>query len=441
MQLTRAMNEYVMDLTRRANMKKLIVLLSVFLLVFSTVVSAETVLRINTWDNPATNKALEEINQRFMKQNPDIKVEFTFAPRDQFNQENPMRVSAGDVDIWADFGFSNHIQDYHKGAALPLRYQNIEAGLVEPLDGQAFLKNYKAEAVKDAMTYKGKVYGVCVGSVAFSGIFYNKDLFAKYNLQVPTTYEELVMVAETLKQNGVTPFTTAGAAVWPVNMSLFGFLGPLIQDNEAFEKELWMDGPGYKNPKYMEALEKYQNLLLNYYEDGFQALEYNPHIGRFTSGAVAMLPDGMWQANSIAAAKDLNFKFGYMPIPASDNAADNKTFFGKYDLLWMVHAKSKNKAAALKWLEFFSQKDTYQYFINTVGFLPTQPDVTVENPVLAEITQYPLKPSFEQVHVARQNQGRYADGSIVHLKPVGTIETVTEFVDLAQKDWQAAAAK
>lgn len=424
-------------------MKKISMILLVLAFGFATFAQAETVLRINAWDNPATSKAIEEINLRFMKENPGIKVEFTFAPRDQFNQENPMRVAAGDVDIWADFGFSNHIQEYHKGAALPLRYQNIEAGLVEPLDGQAFLQNYKPEAVQDAMTYKGKVYGVCMGSVVFSGIFYNKDLFAKYNLAMPTTYEELVNVAETLKENGITPFTTAGAAVWPVNMSMFGFIAPLIPDSEAFEKELWTGGPGYKNPKYMEALERYQNLLLNYYEDGFQALEYNPHIGRFTSGAVAMLPDGMWQANSIASdakEKGITLNVGYMPIPASDNAEENKMFYGKYDLLWMVHSKSKNKDAALKWLEFLSRKENYQYFINAVGWLPTQ-DVAVENPVLAEISQHPMKVSFEQVHIARQNQGRYADGSIVHLQPVGTIETVEEFADLAQKDWEAAAPK
>lgn len=423
-------------------MKKILMLISVCVLVFSAFASAQEItLRINTWENPATITALEEINQKFMKANPDIRVELTHAPTNEFNQENPMRVTAGDVDIWSDFGFANKIQEYHKGAALALRYQNIEAGLVEALDGQAFVGNYIPDAVKDGMTYKGKVYGICVGSVVFSGIFYNKDLFAKYNLDMPQTYDELIEVAETLQENGVAPFTTAGAAVWPVNMILHGFTGALIKDLEAFEKDLWTGGPGFKDPRYIEALEKYQNLLLNYYEDGFQGIDYNPHIGRFVAGQAAMLPDGLWQANSIAEAGGPDFHFGYMPMPASDSAEDNKFFFGKYDLLWMVHSKSENKEAALKWLDFFSQKENYQYFINTVGWLPTQPDVTVENPILADVAKYPMKVAFEQIHVSREGQGQYADGLVNWLTPMGEIETAEEFVDLAQKDWEAAAPK
>jgi raffinose/stachyose/melibiose transport system substrate-binding protein len=291
------------------------------------------------------------------------------------------------------------------------------------------------------MTYKGKVYGVCVGSVVYSGIYYNKDIFAEYDLELPETYDELIAVCETLKDNGVTPFTTAGAPIWPVNMMIHGFTGPLFSDLMAFEKELWTGGPGWANPTYVEALTKYQRLLANYYEPGFQALDYNPHIGRFIAGQAAMLPDGSWQAASITDAGGPDFNFGYMPIPASDNAADNKKFWGKYDLMWQVHAKSENKDAAMKWLEFFSRKENYTLFINKVGWIPTQPDIEVSNEVVAEIAQLPTALAFEQIHVSRTGQGQYADGLPGHLVPVGTVETVGEFVELAKNDWDAAAAQ
>ena len=418
-------------------MKKVCIMLSLIMVCAISAGAEKVTLRINAWENPATTAALEDINMRFMKANPDVEIEFTHSPTANFNQENPLRVTAGDVDIWATQGFSWRVQEYHTGVDLALDYQNIEAGLVEPLDGQAFLANYTEDSIRDAVTYNGSVYGVCAGSVVFSGMFYNKDMFAQYGLSVPTTYDELLEVAEVLMENDIAPFTTGGAAVWPIGMMIHGFAGPLIGDADAFEKELWTGGPGWKNPKYMEALEKYQNLLLNYYEDGFQALEYNPHITRFTEGKVAMLPDGIWQATTIADAAD--FDFGYMPIPSSDNAEENTAFYGKYDLAWQVHSKSKNKDAALKWLEFFSRKDNYEFFINSVGWIPTQTDVNIESALTAEVAQHPIKMAFERIHVVREGQGKYADGSINHLVPVGTIETVEELVDLAMKDWEAAA--
>lgn len=425
-------------------MKIKITLFLIFILLFATLAvqpAKKVTLRINTWENPATTKALTEINKRFMKQYPDIVVELTTSPTDKFQQENPIRVKAGDVDLWSDFGFACKLQDFHKGVSLPLVYQNIEAGLVEALDGQQFIKNYKPDAVKDGMTYKRKVYGVCVGSVIISGIYYNKDIFTKYGLNVPTTYSELLKVCDTLKSKGIVPFTAAGAPLWPIDMIAHGFIGALIKDLNAFEKELWTGGTGWKNPKYIEALKRYQKLLQNYYEEGFQTIDYNPHIGRFISGKAAMLPDGIWMSTAIASQGGDKFNFGYMPIPASDNAADNKTFYGKYDLMWQVHSKSKLKKEAFAWLTFFSKKENYQYFINTVGWLPTQPGIEVKDKILMEASKLPMKLSFEQIHVSRDGQGQFADGVIHWIVPMGKIKTVEEFVNLAQKDWEAAATK
>ncbi len=397
-------------------------------------------LRIDTWTNPATITALEELNTRFMQRYSNIKVELTHSPTDQFQQSNPLRIQAADVDIWSGFGFAQRVQSFHtEGVQLAAAYQNIEAGLVEPLDGEAFIDNYKPEAVKDGMTYKGKVYGVCMGSVVIAGYFYNKDLFAKYNVSVPKTYGELVKACETFKANGVVPITAAGAPVWPIDMILVGFLGPIFKDTNLLEKSLWTGGPGFEDPRYIEALRKYQRLMLDYYEPGFQTIDYNPHVGRFVSGNVAMLADGIWQANSIAEAGGQDFNFGYMQIPASDKAEDNLAFYGKYDLMWFVHSKSRNKDAAKLWLSFLSEPENYTKFVNTVGWIPTQ-DVTVRNKILDEVAKYPMKLSFEQIHLSRTGQGEMAGGQIHFLTPMGTISTPEEFARKAMADWNAAGS-
>lgn len=398
-------------------------------------------LRINTWENPSTTEALTELNERFMEEHPNIEVELTTSPTAQFEQSNPLRIQAGDVDIWSGFGFAQKLLDFHPDDIEPaVAYQNIEAGLVESLDGQDFLDNYKPDAVADLMTYDGSVYGVCMGSVVIAGIFWNQDLFQEYGLDKPETYDELVNAAQTLQSNGVTPFTAAGGPVWPINMINYGFIGAMFEDATELERSLWTGGAGWEDPRYVEALRRYQNLLLNYYEPGFQTIDYNPHVGRFATGQIGMLPDGIWQANAIEAAIEEagnDFDFGYMQVPASDNAAANQAYVGKGDLMWFVHADSEVKEAAMEWLSFISEPENYEYFINMVGWLPTQ-DVSVENRILDEVSKFPMKVAFEQVHISREGQGELASGLVNFLTPMGTIESPQEFAERAMTDWRAA---
>jgi len=393
------------------------------------------------WENPSTTEAVTELSRRFMEQYPEIEVELTTSPTDQFNQSNPLRIQAGDVDIWAGFGFAQQVQDFHgDNIELAAAYQNIEAGLVEPLTGEEFLSNYKPESVESLMTYDGDVYGVGMGSVVISGIFWNKDLFAQWGLSKPETYDELINAAETLQDAGVTPFTAAGGPVWPVDMIMYGFIGALYEDAMELEESLWTGGDGYEDPRYVEALSRYQRLMLNYYERGFQTIDYNPHVGRFATGTIGMLPDGIWQANAIAAAIEeagTDFDFGYMQVPASDDAADNQAYFGKGDLMWFVHADSQVKEAAMLWLSFISEPENYTYFINTVGWLPTQ-DVAVANEILDDVSQFPMKLAFEQIHIARPSEGEMATGQVHFLTPMGTIESPEEFAARAMDDWRAA---
>jgi raffinose/stachyose/melibiose transport system substrate-binding protein len=49
------------------------------------------------------------------------------------------------------------------------------------------------------------VYGVAVLGAYTVGLYYNRDIFAKYGLTPPKTAAELFVIAKTLKAKGVTP--------------------------------------------------------------------------------------------------------------------------------------------------------------------------------------------------------------------------------------------
>jgi raffinose/stachyose/melibiose transport system substrate-binding protein len=160
--------------------------------------------------------------------------------------------------------------------------------------------------------------------------------------------------------------------------------------------------------------------------------------GRFASGAVAMFPGGTWYASAIEAAEP-SFEWGYIPFPGSDNADDNKYLFGKYDQGWVIAAKSPNIDAALSYVAEFSEPANYQAFVNAVGFIPTQPNATLDTQIGEEVAPYlaNFRVGLEQYWVAPKGAGQYANPWASYFKPFGTYDDPVELANKVQADLQS----
>ena len=70
----------------------------------------------------------------------------------------------------------------------------IKSGFAQPLDElyeKYGLKDRFMEGALEQASYNGKIYGIPVKNISIAGIYYNKDLFDKYNVKVPSTLSEL----------------------------------------------------------------------------------------------------------------------------------------------------------------------------------------------------------------------------------------------------------
>ena len=63
------------------------------------------------------------------------------------------------------------------------------------------------------MTVDGKQWGVPTTYYQW-GIYYRKDIFAKYGLGEPRSMADLMNIFETLKKNGVTPIAIGTKYLW-----------------------------------------------------------------------------------------------------------------------------------------------------------------------------------------------------------------------------------
>lgn len=402
-------------------------------------------LKIIHWINEPVNKYYEEFNKKFMEKYPNIKVDYVTVPSDAtYDQLQQTRINANDTDLLAlKSGFAPIPQDWAKGAESPTWKQWIDAGLIADLSDQEFVKNYNPTDVANSTTYNGKVYGINMGKVSFTGLYYNKKIFADNGLQVPTTWDEFTKVVDTLKAKKIAPLGFAGKDIWPFNLAVQGLSASIQQDQAAFIKGLWDGSTKFTDPVQIEILKKSQYLLENAV-DGTMGVDYGSLPSLFVSGKVAMIADGTWNAPTIKSA-DPNLEFGYFPIPGSNDAAQNASLAGKYDMSWMVLEKSKNKDAALKWLEMQSEPDNYAEFVKASGFLPNA-DVQIDDPFINELKPYlqTFKLTWDQLFINRPNAGEHVAGSSIHaefLAPAGKIKTPEELAELSQKEWDAAAPK
>ncbi len=375
---------------------------------------------------------------KFSAKYPNIKVALSVVNSGDLATSIQTRLSAKDLDLFETAaGFTNAPQPFMKNVTEPIWLTEIKSNLLLDLSNQPFIKNYDANALKDASTYNGGIYSLTTGRYAYSGVFYNKDIFTQNNLKVPTTWSEFTQVADALKAKGIAPMTAGGKDVWPIGaVADSGLLVGQYPDQKALVEGIWTGKIKFTDPASQTYFSRGAQFL-NYFEKGVNQIDYNTAPGRFASGKSAMYPGGTWDAPTILQANP-NIKLGYFPFPGSDDASANKTLAGKYDVAWFV-PNSGNTDAALKFLNFFSQPDNYAAYANAVGILPTQPNVTLTADYAKELSTYlaTFKVAYNEMQLSPKNVGKYGSFDITNLAPIGDVTDPKDLATKAQADWDA----
>jgi raffinose/stachyose/melibiose transport system substrate-binding protein len=399
---------------------------------------AAVTLRVLVHQNPPMVEFMNNFNQQFTTKYPNIKVDMAVVNANDLATITQTRLTANDIDVIDMFGFSNAAMPYMNNVDPPNWQQLIDAGLLLDITDQPFVKNYAPAAIADAGTYNGKVYEVNLGRVSYSGIYYNKDLFAQYNLKVPTTWSELVNACQTFKAENIPCMTAGGQDGWPIFVGAYGLIGSVYPDQAALVEGLWTGSIKWNDATSLAMWERMQVYAQDMMETGASGIAGDAAPGRFASGAVAMFPGGTWYASAIEAAEP-EFEWGYIPFPGSENPEDNKYLFGKYDQGWVIAANTPNKEAALLYLTEFSDPANYQAFANAVGFIPTQPTATLDTPIGKEVAPFldNFRVGFEQYWIAPKGAGQYANPWATYFQPFGTFEDPQTLADQVQADLQA----
>ena len=173
-------------------MKKIIITLAFSFIFFISYHSvAKTTLVINCPAMENQTRICDELTSAYMALNPE--VEFEFAPTPASDEGRAI------VGTQLATGTAADIIHYNAGALLGAINPTKT---LEPLTGHSLYDNIDSGYIP-AVTVNGEAFGVPGDYAMGSGFFYNKKVYAKYGLNIPMSWAELMDNCEKLKANGV----------------------------------------------------------------------------------------------------------------------------------------------------------------------------------------------------------------------------------------------
>jgi len=381
-----------------------------------------------------SDAGFKAVNKAFEAKYPDVKVNFSSVPNENYAQAHSSRLTAGSIDVGlaGPVELPSYVPQSNEGDDARL----ADAGGYVDLTDEPFMKMYNP-TVLEKIKYKGKNYTVPTGLSYYSGMFYNKKIFEQNGIQVPTTWSELISACEKLKSAGVVPLGIGGKDSAGLNMlGVVQTLYPTAKDKQDLAKALYDGSAKLNEGKQLQVL-KQVDQLYSFAEPDFAGVSYATMTSDFVNGKFAMMSDGTWNTTTIQQAGGSNLDFGYFPIPASDTAADNKFLGGKVELTLAVPSNAKNKTAAIEYLDFFTKN--YQLFDDQAGFAPSVTGAK-SNAFYEGIAQYTstFEPAWDTVWIPNTKAGPAAQAPFnwAGIAPMGSSDAQGA-ADASQKDWQA----
>jgi multiple sugar transport system substrate-binding protein len=306
---------------------------------------------LQIWIGGAEAEKLPAFLADFEAANPELTIEVTQIPSDQFDTKLLTAIAAGTVpDVVRLYSQSQ------AGLMATGAFAAVPEGLFDPDD---FFTNVYNTNVKD-----GVAYGVPMD--AYATIFqYRKDLAEAAGVEAPKTWDELKTFSAAMKAQGVE---------WPISLDV-GYdiynaqgLNELVHQNGgAFVSA---DGSAWtiNTPENVAALEFWGSLIADGYAspDGPKFLDTVPW---FTSGQIAAKDIGPWMEQFLVDANGADWIKDHLAtalVPAGPAGSISALGSGSLAVL----KDAGNPDAAWKLISYMTKPETQIAWYKFFGSLP-----------------------------------------------------------------------
>jgi len=387
-------------------MKKKIVLLALALVMVSGVVfaaggqsggaasgaSGTTTLKLWHHNNTANRMVpIENAARRFEQQNPGVKVEVEMVVNDAYKTKlKTVSSSPSDFpDVFHSWG-GGWLRDF------------VDAGLVADITTEAQkVASIIGQNNLNFASYNGKIYGLPYITTS-TVLYYNKDLFAKYNLPFPKTLAEMDNAAKVFIANGIIPFTVANRSKWPgaqyfVLLSM-RYGGPDIFQRAIDKKVKFTDDAFIK-----AGDELLRQIKAGWFPAGANGLnsDQRQELAMFYQEKAAMIimTSGTIGAIQEDAPEFFEKKLGIALYPAIDGAPGKATDLLAGGNVFSAAANSKSAISA-KLVAFLATDIELQQALHATGAIPVpQTGIKPANPIMDDLVKQMGSATFIQNYI------------------------------------------
>ncbi|SCP99970.1 sugar ABC transporter substrate-binding protein [Anaerobium acetethylicum] len=298
-----------------------------------------TVMMVNDWIDESTGKGAEFVKtvKQFEENNPGVKITLQGASQQDIKENFQTAALAGGGADVVMMDNSGHAIDM---AAMGLLYSLSKITTAEELESQ-----YQPGPLNSGK-FEGKYYSI-PWYMDSCGLYYNADRLKELNLEVPTTWDELLNAVKVAKEAGYGGITTYQSAYafysffyqneCPV-IDTSGETPEVVIDSEA-GKEAW---------NYICELIENDGLVESFKE----ATTWDKVYESFANGEATFLLGGDWCSSGVEGINpDLNY--GIAPMVKEKTQA---TVLGGWT--WNINVNCKNPELAYQLIQYLNSEDS-----------------------------------------------------------------------------------
>ncbi len=315
--------------------------------------------------NSAMGQAWNEAIKEFKAKHPGVKVEFEEKGFEQIQKTAPMVLNSSDAP---------DVMEYLKGNASAglLSKQGLLTDLTQEATARGWDKKLSA-SVRTVSVYdtngimgSGKWYGV-PNYAEYTMVYYNKDLFKKYGIAEPKTFDELTAAMDKFVQNKITPLANAGAE-YPAQQYLYQLALSKADRAWVDSYQLYKGKTDFHDPAWTYAAETFADWVKKGYIAKTSSSTKAEDAGvSFIQGKSPILFSGSWWYGRFA--DEVKFDWGTFLWP------DTNLSPGSGGNMWVVPKGAKNKELAYDFIDITMSKKI-QNLLGNKGGVPVAADAS-----------------------------------------------------------------
>jgi multiple sugar transport system substrate-binding protein len=318
----------------------------------------------SNWSDPEPKRVMNEVISMYKEENPNMDVTLnTFAHEDFKTLIRTWLASdeAPDVATWF--------------AGERMRFF-ASKGLLEPLTGvfEGGFEEHFPPAFRTASSYDGEVYFM-PENWYWWGVYYRQSVFEEMGLEEPETWEEFMEVAETFKENDMTPITIGTKFQWTA-AGWFDYLNLRINGLD-FHQQLTAGEIPYNDPRVQEVFDTWSQLVENdYFLENHSSFSWQEAATRLFNGNAGMYLMGQFIKDSAPneeVSEDLDF-FRF-PVINEDVGVYEETPIDGF----MIPSAAENKQNAADFLRFMATPEMQRFVAEELGRLAANKNVEPPN--------------------------------------------------------------